>query len=121
QPVLPDGPLNEALALRFLGSAGVPVKAERVAHSAQEAIEHASHLGYPIVLKILSADIAHKTEVGGVVLNLRDAGQVAAAYAQMLRDVGERAPAAKLDGVLVQHMEQGGVELIVGARRDPVF
>ncbi len=118
---LPQEPLDEARALRFLAAAGVPVKAERIARSAQEAVEHAASLGYPVVLKVLSPDLAHKTEVGGVVLNLKDAAQVEAAHRQMLRDVSERAPAARVEGVLVQSMEQEGVELIVGVRRDPVF
>src|SRR5690606_29113853 len=67
------------------------------------------------------ADIAHKTEVGGVALNINDEARLAECYQTMMTSVRERAPNARIDGVLVQKMEGKGVELIVGARRDPVF
>lgn len=112
---------NEREALDWLHQFQLPARDDRLARSAAEAVEHADELGYPVVLKILSSDIAHKTEVGGVALNLRDAETVLQAFDSMMSRVAKEAPAARVQGVLVQRMEQGGVELIIGARRDPVF
>lgn len=119
-PALPANP-NERESLDWLEHYGLPARGDRVARSCDEALTHAEQLGYPVVLKILSSDIAHKTEVGGVALDLRDAAAVERAYVSMLERVGREAPNARVDGVMVQRMEAGGVELIVGARRDPVF
>jgi acyl-CoA synthetase (NDP forming) len=81
----------------------------------------ATSLGFPVVLKVDSPDIAHKTEVGGVQLNLGDAAAVTAAFARIMEGAKTHAPKARIDGVLVQRMEARGVELILGARRDPQF
>ncbi|NYT85178.1 acetate--CoA ligase family protein [Pollutimonas harenae] len=115
-----DG-MNEAQALQYLSSFGVPCKEDLIATTLQEAQTHAAALAYPVVLKILSADIAHKTEVGGVALNIKDETQLAECYQAMMDSIREKAPNAHIDGVLVQKMEGKGVELIVGARHDPVF
>ncbi|MGR3454509.1 acetate--CoA ligase family protein, partial [Pseudooceanicola sp.] len=77
--------------------------------------------GGPVVLKILSPDIAHKTEVGGVALNLRGAGPVRAAAQRMLEEIPAKVPDARIDGLLVSPMAGEGVELIVGTHRDPVM
>lgn len=118
---LPEGPLDEAAARRLLAEAGVPFVAERVARSAAEAAEAATALGFPVALKVLSPDLAHKSDVGGVRLGLRDAAEVAAAYEAMLRQVREAAPQARIEGALVSPMVQGGVETVLGVHRDPVF
>jgi acyl-CoA synthetase (NDP forming) len=115
------GVLDEHEAKQLLAGYGVPVCAEQVAHSAGEAAELAKACGYPIALKILSPDIAHKTEAGGVRLGLPDADAVRLAYADVLEKVGQAHPEASLRGVLVQKMEAGVCELIVGITRDPVF
>ncbi|MFD1112007.1 acetate--CoA ligase family protein [Pseudoroseomonas ludipueritiae] len=126
-PVAPAGPLppealrNEYGAKQALAGAGVPVLPEKIARSAREASEAAQAMGFPVVLKVLSEDLPHKTEVGGVVLNLADAAAVAAAYDAMLARVRQKAPTARIDGVLVSPMARGGTELILGAKRDPVF
>jgi hypothetical protein len=78
-------------------------------------------MGFPVVLKIASADIAHKTEIGGVVLNLGDEQAVRAAYGQIMQAAATHAPAARLDGILVTPMAKDGIELIMGVSRDPVF
>lgn len=117
---LPEKP-DERQALDWLQGYGLPSRDDRVAQSKEEALGHARELGYPVVLKVLSPDIPHKTEVGGVVLDIRDAAALEEAYASMLERVGREAPRARLHGVMVQRMERGGVELIVGARRDPLF
>ncbi len=76
-------------------------------------------LGFPVVAKVLSADIAHKTDAGGVVLNIADAGELQAAATSILRRVSDSHPGAKIDGILVQRMERGLAEVILGFRRDP--
>jgi succinyl-CoA synthetase beta subunit len=78
-------------------------------------------MGYPVVAKIVSADIPHKTEVGGVLVNLPDASAVSAAYDTLMSRVAERAPQARIDGVLIAPMVRGGVETIIGIHMDPVF
>lgn len=113
--------VTETQALAYLARFGVPVKDICSAGSMDEALTHAAALGYPVVLKIVSPDIAHKTEVGGVVLNVRTESELEQKYRDMMAGIAQLAPDARLEGVLVQKMETGGVELIVGARRDPVF
>jgi acyl-CoA synthetase (NDP forming) len=122
QAPLPDAVFgNEHLAKQVLAAAGVPVLPERIAANADQAVVHAAELGYPVVMKIVSADIAHKTEIGGVALDLGDEPAVRAAHERILANAGQRAPAARIDGVLVAPMARGGTELIMGISRDPVF
>jgi acyl-CoA synthetase (NDP forming) len=118
---LRHGLINEAEAKRLLAEAGVPFASERVAHTRDEAAAAASGIGFPVVLKVLSADIAHKSEAGGVVLGLRSSEEVAAAYDAMMARVRERAPHARIEGALVARMIEGGVETVIGMKRDPVF
>jgi acyl-CoA synthetase (NDP forming) len=118
---LPSGPINEAEAKRLLGAAGIPFAPERVARTREEAMAAANEIGFPVVLKVLSPDIAHKSEAGGVVLNLRNAGEVARGYDAMMARVRERAPNARLEGALVARMIEGGVETVIGTKRDPIF
>lgn len=118
---LPSGAINEADAKRLLGAAGVPFAPELVASARDQAVAAAEGLGYPVVLKVLSPDIAHKSEAGGVVLGLRSAREVADGYDTMMARVREREPRAKIEGVLVARMIEGGVEIVIGVKRDPVF
>ncbi len=118
---VPTLPCNEAQAREYVAKFGATGGQTRVASTPRQACEMARSLGYPVALKILSADIAHKTEAGGVVLNLRDDDAVAQACEQILGAAERYAPSARIHGVLVQKMEQGVAELIVGATRDPVF
>ena len=113
--------LNERVSKHVLDAYGVAVTAERAAHSADEAITHAQALGFPVALKIESADILHKTEAGGVRLGLSHADEVRTAYADVIAAARRFRPGAALDGVLVQAMAPAGVEMIVGATHDPVF
>ena len=113
--------LMEAAAKSAFATAGLPVVDERCAETAEADVQAANSLGYPVVLKLDSPDIAHKTEVGGVQLNLHDAAAVTAAFARIQAGAAQHAPQARVDGVLVQRMEARGVELILGARRDPQF
>lgn len=113
--------LNEYEAKRFLAASGLAVVDEAIAGDPATAVAAAERLGYPVVLKVLSADIAHKTEVGGVALNLADAAAVRRAFTEVSSQVGSRAPQARIDGVLIQRQFAGGLELFVSVARDPTF
>lgn len=112
---------NEASAKAALAQAGVPVLKEITAASRDAALAAAREIGFPLVLKIVSPDIAHKTEVGGVVVGVRSEAQLAHEYDSLLARVAQKAPQARIAGVLVAQMAQGGVELILGTKKDPVF
>ncbi|MGB3072314.1 MAG: acetate--CoA ligase family protein [Ottowia sp.] len=112
---------NEFHAKRALAAAGISVPREEVVTTPDEAARIAHAIGYPVVLKIASEDIPHKTEIGGVALNLQDDEAVRQAYARLMANARQHAPEARLDGVLVAPMIRGGVELIAGVSRDPVF
>jgi len=118
---LPAGPINEDAAKHLLAAAGVPFAPQRVAHSRMEAVAAAQAIGFPVVLKVLSNDIAHKSEAGGVVLDLGRPEDVASGYDSMMAQVALRAPGARLQGALVARMITGGVETVIGMKRDPVF
>jgi acetyl-CoA synthetase (ADP-forming) len=100
---------------------GIPTPNFRVAQSAAEAASLAEEVAYPTVLKIVSPDILHKTEVGGVILGLNTKDQVKDAYNQILSKVKLHDPKARVEGVLVQSMAPAGVEVIVGGLRDGTF
>ncbi|WP_028602917.1 acetate--CoA ligase family protein [Ottowia thiooxydans] len=112
---------NEFHAKKALREFGISVPREDIVSSEEAAVACARTTGYPVVLKIASEDIPHKTEIGGVALNLRSDEDVRQAYTRIMTKVRERAPNARVDGVLVAPMAQGGVELIAGVSRDPVF
>ena len=116
-----DGPMTEVDALSLLGAAGLPTVPHALVEDEDAAIEAATRFGWPVVLKIVSPAIAHKSDIGAVALDLGTESQVRAAY----RDIWDRSVAAvgehALSGVLVAPMVAGGVEVIVGMRRDPVF
>ena len=118
---LAAGPINEADAKRLLGAAGMPFAPEKTARTRDEAVAAAKEIGFPVVLKVLSPDIAHKSEAGGVVLGLRNADEVAAGYDAMMARVAAHAPNARIEGALVARMIEGGVETVIGVKRDAVF
>jgi acetyl-CoA synthetase (ADP-forming) len=100
---------------------GIPTPKFRVAQSAAEATSLAEEVTYPTVLKIVSPDILHKTEAGGVIVGLKTKEQVKDAYNQILSNVKQHDPKARVEGVLVQSMAPAGVEVIVGGLRDSTF
>ncbi|WP_029009060.1 acetate--CoA ligase family protein [Azospirillum halopraeferens] len=116
-----SGAVAERTAKALLARYGVPVVEERRAATAPEARRVATELGFPVVMKIDSADLPHKTEVGGVALGLADADAVEAACTAMVSRIAASHPEARLDGVLLQRMVPKGVEIVVGARMDPAF
>lgn len=122
-PELPRGSvtLDERESKALFAASGIPVADERVAQDEAEALAAAESIGYPVVLKVLSRDLLHKSDVGGVELDVRDAQQLLTAWRRMHASVATRAPAARIQGVLVAPMIHGGLELALGVQNDPVF
>jgi acyl-CoA synthetase (NDP forming) len=113
--------LTEVEAKKALAAAGIPVATARLARSRDEAVAIAREFGFPAVVKVVSNDISHKSDVGGVKLNLRDEAAVAAAYDEVLAAAKRAVPDAAIDGVSVQRMAPAGVEVVVGVNTDPQF
>lgn len=113
--------LGEREVKELLSAYGIHTVPERAAATAEEAVDAAGELGYPVALKLDSPDIAHKTEVNGVQLNLASPEEVRRAFAAVTGEVRRRRPDTVIRGVLVQKMLQGGLEVLVGLSRDPVF
>ncbi len=111
--------LNEAVEV--LHCYGIPAISGKKAQSAKEAGKFAEELGYPIAMKVIAREISHKSDVGGVQLNLRDAKAVETAFSDMENKIKDFYPDIKIDGVMVQPMAIGGRELILGARQDKQF
>lgn len=116
-----DGFLSEWESRRRLEPFGLPLVASGLAADPDAAAAVADALGYPVVVKICSPDLPHKSDVGGVALGLRDGAAVREAARRILAAVAERAPRARLDGLLVQRQAAGELELALGVTRDPVF
>lgn len=116
-----SGDLDEATSKAFLSHYAIPVNDSRTVMNAQDAASAADGMGYPVVMKIVSIDIPHKTDVGGVEVDLADRSAVVAAYARIVSNANRVVPYARIDGLSVQPMSKGKLELIVGARRDPQF
>jgi acyl-CoA synthetase (NDP forming) len=121
QVKLPTTTPTEAEGKRILARAGIPAVPEKACGSVDEAVAAAESFGYPVVAKILSPDILHKSEIGGVLLDLADADAVRAAHATLLARAAERAPGARIEGVLIAKQIKGAVEMALGIARDPVF
>jgi acyl-CoA synthetase (NDP forming) len=118
---LPHTTPSEADAKRLLASAGIMSAPEQVCTNAKDAVAAAKAFGFPVVMKILSPDILHKSEIGGVLLNLADDAAVRDGHDLLLARAKHAAPGARIEGVLVAKQLTGGVECILGIHRDPVF
>ena len=110
--------LNEIESKVLLSEAGIPVVETKLATSKQEAIAISKKLGFPVALKIVSPEISHKSDVGGVKLDLKTSKQVEAADEEILSAVKQKYPHAIIDGVSVQKMARPGTEVIVGMTKD---
>jgi acyl-CoA synthetase (NDP forming) len=114
-------PFTERESKAFLAAHDIAVTRETLARDATAAAQAATEIGYPVVLKIESPDLPHKTEVGGVRVGVADAAAVEAAFDEIMAAARRHAPAARLEGVLVQEMVCGGIELIAGLSRQEPF
>jgi acyl-CoA synthetase (NDP forming) len=113
--------LTEIEAKELLKQAGINVVETKLASSEDDAVALSREFGFPVVLKIASPDVVHKTDAGGVKLNLKTSNQVAKAYEDIMKSIGEKYPKAKIQGVSVQKMAKPGVEVIIGMSKDPQF
>ena len=116
-----NGNVSEYEAKSILNTAGIGVNKEILAKNCEEAIAAKEAIEGPVVLKIASPDIQHKTEIGGVLLNLTSKEEVEAGYYKLMGNVEVGAPNAKVEGIIVAEMVSGGVETVLGVTRDPVF
>jgi len=112
---------NEYAAKEVLARVGIPVLPERATAGIDDACAAARELGYPVALKVLSPDIVHKSEAGGVALDIADEEGLRQAWAAMRERVAQAVPQARIEGMLVAPMAPAGVEMILGVQRDPVF
>lgn len=113
--------LTEYESKRLLNMYGIPTSRERLAATADEAAAAAEEIGYPLVMKIVSPDILHKTEAGGVRVGIQNREQLLAAYGEMMSRAAAYKPDADIHGVLIQELVAGGTEMIIGASRDEQF
>jgi acyl-CoA synthetase (NDP forming) len=113
--------LTEVESKQLLEEAGIPTARARLAVSRDAAVEAARDIGFPVVLKVVSPQITHKTDVGGVKLDLKSPEEVAAAFDDIVAAARRAAPDAVIEGVSVQQMARPGTEVIVGVSTDPQF
>jgi len=113
--------LTEIESKQVLEEAGVPTAAARLAKTAEEAVSAAKETGYPVVLKVVSPHVTHKSDVGGVRLGLDSPEAVTEAFAEIVAAVKEHEPGARIEGVAVQKMARPGIEVIIGMSKDPQF
>lgn len=99
----------------------IPITKFNLSRNEKEAVEQADQIGYPIVLKIISPDVIHKSDAGGVIINLRNAQEVSTGYRKIIENVTKYNSDAKIIGVLVQEMAPQATEVIIGAIKDPQF
>jgi acyl-CoA synthetase (NDP forming) len=113
--------LTETESKRLLQELGIATTLGHLVTSEEEAIQQAESLGFPVVLKVSSPDIIHKSDVGGVHLQLQNAADVRQAFQAIQESVAAKAPAAHVEGIAVQPMARPGVEVIIGMSQDPTF
>ena len=113
--------LTEYESKRILSSCGIPATKEILATSPEAAVKAAKDMGFPVVMKVVSPHILHKTEAQGVRINLRSAQEVTEAFDEILQNANRYEPNLKIDGILVQEMVMEGVETIVGTTYDETF
>ncbi len=118
---LPQQTPSESESKTLLAHVGIASAPEHACASSEEAIVAAGEIGYPVVMKILSPDILHKSEIGGVLLDVNSDTEVRENFVLLMQRGQDAAPQARLDGVLVAKQLSGGVECILGVHRDPVF
>lgn len=115
------GPYNDTDVAKILMAYSIPMAGSKLTTSAAEAIKAANTIGYPVVLKVTSPDILHKTEVGAVKLGIEDNEDLKKSYQEVLRNAKKNHPGAKILGVTVYRMVRSTVEVAIGAKRDPLF
>lgn len=115
------GSMGEVLTRPILEAYGIPLVPANIAENEDDAIRVANEIGYPVVMKINSPDILHKSDLGGIRLDLNDAASVRQAYQEMISTVQTKMPNARIEGVLIEATAPKGQEVIIGMKRDPGF
>ena len=118
-PVPPSGVFAEYQGKSWLKSIGLPIPEGGLAKTADEAVSIAAKIGYPVVIKAQASELPHKSDVGGVLVGLADEAALRAAWETLLKNIATHRPQLVLDGVLVEAMGARGLELVIGAKRDP--
>ena len=113
--------LTEAEAYELLSKHGIPVPKYSVVSSEEEALKVSKRLGFPLVIKVVSPDIMHKTDIGGIKMNITNLAQIKKAYKSIIYHVRKNKPEARINGLLLYKQAPEGVEVIVGMIRDPQF
>ena len=113
--------LTEIESKTLLAEAGIPVVETKLAKTPEEAVALSKSMGYPVVLKIVSGQVIHKSDAGGVKLNLNTAEEVKAAYQEIVVSVKAKCPGAVIDGISVQKMAKSGTEVVIGMTKDAQF
>ena len=113
--------LTEVESKELLKQAGIPIIETKLAKSKKEAVSMSKEMGFPVVLKIASPDIIHKSDSGGVRLGLANATRVSSAYSEIMSSIKQKYPQAMIQGVSVQPMALAGIEVIIGMSQDPQF
>jgi acetate---CoA ligase (ADP-forming) len=118
---LPAGVIPEYAAKKLLAEAGIPFPRAELVSELASALSAAARIGYPVVLKAQSPCLAHKSDAGGVILNIGDEAALAVTWHKLWADLAKQRPDLAIDGALIEAMARPGVELIVGARNDPAW
>jgi len=113
--------LTEIESKELIGAAGIPVIEAKLVRTKAEAVALSKKMGFPVVLKIVSPDVIHKSDSGGVKLGLGNAAQVGKAYSEILSAIKKHQPKAKIEGISVQKMARPGIEVIIGMTKDAQF
>ena len=113
--------LTELESREILGYYKIPLVKGKIVKSLKEAKKFVEKVGYPVVLKVVSPQITHKTDVGGVILDIDNEKKLYQAYHEIIKNVEKKAPKASIEGLFIQEMVKGGVEVIVGGKHDPTF
>ena len=119
--LLKGGPYDDSDIAKILMAYDIPMAGSKLTTNANEAIKAANEIGYPVVLKVTSPDILHKTEVGAVKLGIEDNDDLRKSYQEVLRNAKKNHPGAKILGVTVYRMVRSNIEVAIGAKRDPLF
>ena len=115
------GNLSQEIALGLMEKYDVPTARWRRAENLAQALTYAADIGYPVTMKIICPEIIHKSEAGGVILNIENDLQLEEAYSSLMREIKLKEPAASIEGALIQEYIRGGIELLLGCKRDPTF
>jgi len=113
--------LTEVESKEFLANYEIPISRNALAKNLEEALKYAGNIGFPVAMKVVSPDILHKTDVGGVKINIKSEEEAKRAFEDIMKSVKERMPEAYIHGVLIENMVLNKYELIIGCKKDPIF